>query len=181
MRLYAGPLSEAADSWNAALTALRAVSPAQDIAHIRDVCFSTALIKSNEGVSVAAMNAIEDMLSGQQDGAVTQGPHMQPFLRNLSRLLIAKAQHPSSAVRTAALRCLGGMPHDTARAEQLVALALAAQARLTDIDAEAADAAAKLLAVLGVPVALLAATGINVGGMQDEPAWRLQVGQQPFN
>ena len=174
----AGPLSKVEDSWTAALTALRAVSPAQNAADIRDVLFSNVAANCAEGISAAAIRTLEDLIRGHPEGASLQSSDMGPFLDKLGNVLITKAEQASPGVRTVALQCLGALAHTALKAEQLAAMALAAQRRLTDVDARAADAAAEVLAVLGVPVALLVATGVNVGGMQDEPFWQTQVSLQ---
>ena len=173
-------MSHAEDSWNAALTALRAISPAEDTADIRDVLFGNVMADCTEGINVAAIRALEDMTTADQEGASWHSPDTGPSLDDISNVLAVKAEHASPGLRAAALHCLATVARTAPlRAEQLAAMALAAQQRLTDVDAEAADAAATLLAVLGIPVALLAATGVNVGGMQVEPVWRTQVSLKP--
>ncbi len=171
-------MCKAEDGWNATLTALRAVTPAEAVADIRDILFSVASSDCTEGISVAAFCALQTMIAAHLEDNSLQSPDLGPFLDKLSKVLVAKAEDASPGVRTAAMRCLGALAHTPLRAEQLAAVALAAQRRLTDVDAKAADAAAELLSVLGVPVALLAAAGVNVGGIQDEPVWRTQVRSQ---
>ena len=58
---------------------------------------------------------------------------------------------------------------------ELAAVARVAQAHQTESDLGVAEPARQLLAAVAMPVAILAASGINIGGIQDEPSWRSQV------
>lgn len=89
---------------------------------------------------------------------------------------LARGSAPA-AVRGAALRTLlvavrGGAELSAA---EVASVALTAQERLTDVEAPVAAAARALLTAVAMPAALLAASGLDVGGIQDEPAWRSQV------
>ena len=173
---FTGPLCEAPDSWGSALAALRAVTPAADDVDVRQALLTSASAGQSHAIAAAAIDELARMLSeGQPTPSQPAHDMQQSLTAQLSTLLLGKTQHPSPDIRTASLRCLRIVASAPQSAEQVAAVALAAQSRLTDVDLGAADAAAELLAAVAVPAALLAATGVNVGGMQDEPPWRSQV------
>lgn len=95
----------------------------------------------------------------------------------LVRLLSDLAKDVDARVRGAALSALLAVVVSGAdlSVSEVAAVALRAQDRLTDFDDGVAEAAQQLLATVGIPAALLAASGANIDGFQDEPAWRSQV------
>ena len=164
-------MREAPNSWASALAALRAASPASDDAEIQQLLLDTILSGQTHAVVAAAISELDSAVVQNQRAHAQQPGDTQPGLAALS-LLIAKTQHPSADVRTASIRCLRTVAGSQLTAEQVAAAALAARSRLADTDRDAADAAAGLLSAVAVRAALLAATGVNTGGMQDEPLWR---------
>ena len=176
---FAGPLREAPDSWVAALATLRAACPAPDDVEVRQLLVDTVLAAGQTHDTVAAaISELDDMIAQSQRTRPQQPGDTRLELAALSSLLVAKTHHTSAKVRTASLRCVQTLAGGQLNAAHLAAMTLAARSRLADTDPHAADAAAELLAAVAVRAALLAATGVNIGGMQDEPLWRSQVGAQ---
>ncbi len=170
----AGPLREAPRSWASALAALRAASRALDDAEVKQLLLDTISAGQTHAIVTAAISELDSTLAQGQRMRAQQPGDAQPENGPLS-LLIAKTQHSFADVRTASLRCLRTLAGHRLTAEQVAAVTLAARSRLADGEPDAADAAAELLSAVAVRAALLAATGVNIGGMQDEPLWRSQV------
>lgn len=167
-------MRDAADSWAAALAALRAASHASDGAEIQQLLLDTISAGHTDVIISAAISELNTTMAQGQRARAQQPDNTQRDLDPLS-LLIAKTQHSSAGVRTASFRGLRTLAGSQLKAEQVAAVTLAARSRLADADLDAADAAAELLSAVAVRAALLAATGVNIGGMQDEPLWRSQV------
>ena len=157
------------------MAALRAVSPASDDAEVQQLLVDTISAGQTHAIIAAAIGELDNNMTQGQSARAQRSGDARPGLAPLSNILIRKTQHPSADVRAASFRCLRTLAGSQLKAEQMAAMTLAARARLADTDPDAAGAAAELLSAVAVRAALLAATGVNIGGMQDEPLWRTQV------
>ena len=119
-----------------------------------------------------------------QDAANSEAWHAsQPsLLEALLKALIILAGSTAAAERRAGLHTLTALVSRRVMlgVDQIVAIGRSATERLTDTGADMPEAAADLLALLAMPVALLAASGLNPGGIQGDPSWRSQVLRQTF-
>ena len=93
--------------------------------------------------------------------------------------VLCSSAHSSAPgpVRGAALRALLAVTRSGAEhsAFEVASVALTAQERLTDVEPQVAAAARELFIAVAMPAALLATSGLDVGGIQDEPEWRTRV------
>jgi len=183
----AGPLWESLTGWPSLLRLLAASTTPAALDGTLRLLLSIIAAHLGSSVTSSALEALTSCLSILRRSTAHLGTNLEDIghpspLAVLSEwqlvsLLCDLAKDVDASVRGAALGALLAVVVSGAdlSVSEVAAVALTAQDRLTDYDDGVAEAARQLLAAVGIPAALLAASGANIDGFQDEPAWRSQV------
>lgn len=173
--------------WSSLLRLLAASTSADTREGTHGLLLNIIAAHIGSGVTVSALEALEVTLRLVKRPATTLAMELSDSRgfnptevssgRHLVRVLCDLADDADPAVQGATLKTLLAVVHcgTDLSVSELAAVALTSQALLTDFDAGVAEAARQLLAAVGMPAALLATSGVDIGNFQDVPAWRSQV------